>query len=84
MKKLKLYLLTQSDNTGYDTYDSCIVAEYSARKAKKIDPENNSDSGYCWKYSWANKPENVSAEFIGYAKKGIKPGTVLISSFTAG
>ena len=24
-KQLKIYLLSQDDNNGYDTYDSCIV-----------------------------------------------------------
>ena len=35
---MKLYLLTQHDNTSYDTYDSCIVAATDAGAAKLIQP----------------------------------------------
>ena len=35
---LYLYLLTQKERTGYDTFDSCVVAAYSREDAVKIHP----------------------------------------------
>lgn len=35
---LKLYLLTQTENSGYDTFNSCIVAAYNEEEAKSIHP----------------------------------------------
>ena len=36
---MKLYLLTQSTNLGYDTYDSLIVCAENKEEAKKIRPD---------------------------------------------
>lgn len=35
---MNLYLLTQSDNTGYDTYDSCVVVAENKDEARCIVP----------------------------------------------
>lgn len=45
---MNLYLLTQNINTGYDTYDSCIVAAECKHDARRIDP--NRDEDYWKKY----------------------------------
>ena len=39
---MNLYLLTQEDASGYDTYDSCVVAAKNEEDAKQIVPRN------CW------------------------------------
>lgn len=78
---MKLYLLSQIENRGYDTYDSAIVAARDDEGARKIHPDPRG-----WKdpyETWANKPENVSVELIGTAKPGTKPG-VILASFNAG
>lgn len=79
--ELNLYLLTQNDQSGYDTYDSCIVAAVSAAEAQRIRPD-----GYAWVQcrdsSWARSPESVSVELIGKAE-ATKPGLIL-ASYNAG
>ena len=52
---MNLYLLTQIENTGYDTYDNCVVISNSIEKAKLIHPNghakyNPNVKGYIGKY----------------------------------
>ncbi len=85
MPLLNLYLLSQSQHGGYDTWDSCVVAAKSTRDARKIHPSGRNVSAP-WEvtYSgWAESPDKVTAELIGKAKRGTKPG-VICSSFNAG
>ena len=35
---MNLYLLTQDEETGYDTFDSVVVAALTGEQAKKIHP----------------------------------------------
>lgn len=44
---LQLYLLTQKERTGYDTFDSCIVAAFNEEDAKKIHPFLHKFDWYC-------------------------------------
>lgn len=44
---LYLYLLTQQERTGYDTFDSCVVAAYSREEAIKIHPFLHRFDKYC-------------------------------------
>jgi hypothetical protein len=83
---MKLYLLSQDFNSGYDTYDSCIVAAKNEEDAKNIHPyESIFPESNMWKNDrvWAGSPENVTVELIGTAIKGTKPG-VILASFNAG
>jgi hypothetical protein len=80
---MNLYLLTQDENRGYDTYDSCVVAAETEYDARLITP---SYLGKWSKYSysdWASCPENVKVKLIGTAIEGVAVG-VVISSFNAG
>jgi hypothetical protein len=79
---MKIYRLTQSENIGYDTYDTIIVVASTEEKAKQITP--NSDSGFSdvWG-SWASSPDKVTAELIGTTTL-FKAGTILCASFNAG
>ena len=38
---MKLYLLTQTDNRGYDTFDSCVVCAPSEEEAREIHPRGD-------------------------------------------
>lgn len=88
MSNMKLYLISQSEALGYDTYSDAVVAAPDEETAKKIHP-----SGYIWGLdwepslygggTWANHPDSVKVEFIGEAVEGIKLG-VVCSSFHAG
>ena len=84
---MKIYLLTQNENTGYDTYDSCVVAAENEDEARKIHPHMNTDYsawrvGY-WLRIWCSDPKYVKVEYIGEADKSVKKG-VILASFNAG
>lgn len=75
---MKLYLLTQGENNGYDTYDSMVVAAESEDAARKIHPTDD------WGWAvWANTPEQVDVEYLGEAAVGTETG-VICASFNAG
>ena len=79
---MNLYLLTQDEETGYDTFDSMVVAAKSETDAKSIHPYGDGAWGY-WSGCWPKSPECVDAKFIGYAVEGT-PSGVILSSFNAG
>lgn len=79
--KLKLYLLTQTDASGYDTYSAAVVCARSSAAAKRIHPSPSS----LWESdSWAKSPSRVSADFLGYAAGPSREGEVICASFHAG
>lgn len=90
MKNMNLYLISQSVNTDYDTYDAAIVAAPDAATARRLDPANGElipddrEGARNWHgtYAWC-KPEKVSVELIGKARPGTKQG-VILASFNAG
>ena len=83
--ELKIYLISQIKNNGYDTYDSAVVIAENEEGAKKIHPgghkevvERKIDS---WD-GWANL-KDIEVEYIGEAKEGSEKG-VVVASFNAG
>jgi len=83
---MKLFLLSQDENGGYDTYDSCVVCAESEEDAKKIHPSgyrNDEVTEEEEKYGTWTTLSNVDAEYIGEAKEGSERG-VVCSSFNAG
>ena len=74
---MNLYLISQSVNSGYDFYDSAVVAAINEVAARHIQPSDG--LGYS---EWA-KPENVAAQLIGVACKGTTAG-VILASYNAG
>jgi len=88
---MNIYLLTQNENNGYDTYDAIIVVAATVQNASQIHP-----SGYIWKdtswydglvptqydYTWTT-PDNVSVKLLGIAMLDLEPG-VILTSFNAG
>jgi len=82
---MKLYLISQTVNNGYDTYDSAVVCAPDEETARRMDPGGeggamvNPEDNYCW----TNDLANVKVDYIGKAK----PGTlqhVVCASFNAG
>lgn len=56
---MNLYLISQSINNGYDTYDSAVVAAESKDKARCIHPSEYSPmtwDGENWRYENGNTP----------------------------
>ena len=79
---MKLYLLTQSEENSYDTYDSVVVAAKDEATAKTIHPSDPASWGSISR-SWCKAPKAVTARLIGTAVKGTPQG-VILASFNAG
>lgn len=75
-----LYLLSQDENNGYDTYSSIVVCAENEEQARMITPCGATD---IYNSAWASSPENVSVSLLGVAAPGIEEGIVL-ASFHAG
>jgi|688.fasta_scaffold2128377_2 hypothetical protein len=83
---MNLYLLEQEENSGYDTYDSMVVAAETEDKARLIHPNTWLDNPWDrtkFNRDWATSPDQVSVKLIGTAVEGTKSG-VILSSFNAG
>lgn len=85
---MKLWLISQDTNTGYDTYDSAVVAAEDEVAAKLTHPSKyqggwketgNKDRDYG---AWTSK-QNVKCKYIGEAAPDIEAG-VICASFNAG
>lgn len=82
---MKLYLITQRERTGYDTYDSAVVCAESELDARNTHAHGIPSETYNpWESDmWASSPDNVTAELIGEASPSVEKGIVL-ASFNAG
>jgi len=81
---MKLWLITQDVNRGYDTYDSAVVAAEDRDAARLIDPSNRGwDRPWNSYDSWCQSPQQVAVEYLGEAKNGTKEG-IILASFNAG
>tara|TARA_R110000824_G_scaffold142824_2_gene310127 strand:+ start:7800 stop:8048 length:249 start_codon:yes stop_codon:yes gene_type:complete len=65
---MNLYLLTQEENTGEGTFDSCVVVAESGEDAKNIHPFNDWDRVDAWTYD----PKDVTVVFLGEARKDLE------------
>ena len=75
---MNLYLLSQSEETHYDSYNFCVVAAKSEAEAQKIHPSGNNER---WgNQSWASTPKNVEVELLGKAIENIESGVVCAST----
>ncbi len=84
--RMNLYLISQNQNTGWDTYDSAVVAAESIEAARLIHPRELLDytNVGAWKTdAWSFSPESVKVEYIGRAGPLVKKG-VICASFNAG
>jgi len=79
---MKLWLLSQSVNNDYDTYDAAVVAAETEEEARNTLPSEYSHWGEQGR-NWAPTPDQVEVEYLGEAKEGTKAGAIL-SSFNAG
>ena len=89
---MNLYLLTQDEARGYDTYDSAVVAAETEEDARKIHPRawcRDELTGEWWRKPripdvWARHPDRVKAILIGVAVEGTEAGEVICASYNAG
>lgn len=73
---MKLWLISQTENNNYDTFDAVVVAAPSASAAKRIHP------GYIGGETWAAQ-KHVMVKYIGTAAPDTKKD-VILASFKAG
>jgi len=85
-KSMNIYLIEQSKNMDYDTYDEAVVYARSEEEARMIHPEDHgkpvTNEDIRWS-SWA-KYDDIKATLIGTTKADVKAGDVICSSFNAG
>lgn len=85
---MNLYLISQSENNDYDTYDSLVVAANSKNEARNIHPHTMYDGSEVVNWEdewspWASSPDKVEVKLIGKAVKGTSKG-IILASFNAG
>jgi len=81
---MKLYLLTQDENQGDESFDSCVVVAENKAAAQKVHPMGDWDRVDVWTYN----PEDVDVYYLGNARKdlekvgfSLKVNNVICSSF---
>ena len=80
---MKLYLISQGEIYGYDTYDSAVVSAPDEQTAINMHPSSGEQvqwearSNYCW----AKDPKDVSCKYLG---ETTEPKGVICASFNAG
>ena len=81
---MKLFLISQTQNDYYDTFDSAVVAAEDEDTARNMSPDGNPVADWSTAYStWCKGPEHVSVKYLGEAKDAIEQG-VICASFNAG
>jgi len=73
---MKLWLISQTKNNDYDTFDALVVASPSASAARRIHP-----CPTCSR-TWVTQ-KHVMVKYIGTASPDTKEG-IILSSFRAG
>jgi hypothetical protein len=82
---MKIYLISQNEYSGYDTYDSAVVVAFDAEDAREI---NIGDPGEPFTYglynSWASSPENVLSNYLGEFRGDYPKHGIILTSFNPG
>jgi hypothetical protein len=82
--EMRLWLIEQSANDDWDTYDSAIVAAETEEAARQTHPSNG--PGWTGEQdefpTWAYSPSQVRVKQIGIGLPGTKAG-VICASFNA-
>lgn len=80
---MKLYLLTQTDNNTWDSFDSCIVCAKDVDDAKSI-----TSTGNVFKENsistWAQAVDSIICKEVGTANDNQERGVVIASFNGAG
>ena len=81
---MKLFLISQSENTDYDTYDSAVVAAPDEETARNTHPCHGMPVNWVNPgIIWCSSVEHVRVQYLGEAADDIKQG-VVCASFNAG
>lgn len=92
-----LYLISQSTNNEYDTYDSAVVVAKNEYNAKRIHPSGNKEYDHTvgkwvsknaiipfFDDSWCDNLDDILVTYIGVASSGMNDGEVVCASYNAG
>lgn len=87
-----LYLISQEERSGYDTYSNAVVTAASPEAARNIHPSHfcapfSSEEGpKDWErsHAWARSPDKVNVQLLGEAHVDIPNNVVIVYSFHAG
>ena len=83
---MKLFLISQTENDGYDTYDSAVVCAEDEQDAKSMLPDgvplSRFEKGDHYT-SWAFTLDAITVKLLGDAADGI-PAGVICASYNAG
>jgi len=77
---MKLYLLTRTDDWGYDSHDAFVVAAENEESALEWHPYGDKREIDSWG-SWTRR-ENIKIQCIGKSNSPVEK--VIIASFNAG
>jgi hypothetical protein len=86
---MNLYLISQSENNGYDTYDSAVVCASNEDEARNMSPFTGepmdwaSPSKYYFS-DWVSRADRVRVELLGPALPARIDAGVICASFNAG
>ncbi len=78
---MNLYLIEQSENDDYDTYDSAVVCAPDEATAKRMHPDGRQLETEC-SSSWVTDPDLVDCTFLGVSADPTQ--RVVCASFNAG
>lgn len=84
---MKLWLISQTVNNDYDTFDSAVMAAETEEEARTMVPSHfgfeewGTDRYY--QSGWVSNTEEVKVQYIGDAAEGTKKSQI-IASFNAG
>jgi len=82
---MKLYLISRTDQVGYDEYDSAVVCAGSEEEARLIHPSRYTEgwNGKEEEYgTWVNA-DTITVKYLGEATESLSAG-VVCASYNAG
>lgn len=83
---MNLYLISQTENSDYDTYDSAVVCAPNEDAARNTCPSDGKKVDWAsggTRHVWCSSPEAVMVKLLGRANKTIEVG-IVCASFNAG
>jgi hypothetical protein len=80
---MKLWLISQNENTGYATFNSAVVAAESAKEARRINPRTGGPLDENSAHDWVTDPNFVSCQCLGTAANDIKKNQIILTRLNA-
>ena len=81
---MRLWLITQEENTGYETYSQAVVSAHSRYKAARIHPNGITligTKGCDEEAEWVEDPSKVIVIEIGEANDNVIDEGVVVSQY---